>query len=315
MRRDITPEDLALYALHLLDEDESFAVEQFVATSPEARHELALLRGDLATYALATEKVVPPALAKQKLMKGLLRERKPAPHHAPELIEERLTETLVTVAHTEKTETIFEVPQSVPAQEPQLLRSFGYASASTEDEEQPKPQRNGWLWALAGLGWATAAAAGVFLFLQVRDNEHLRDTVNSQSAALSIANESAERAQLAWDTITSTSSQRFTLTKVDVRLPATARVFYLPERGALVFQASNLEPLPPQKTYELWLIPSGDNPLPMAAGTFKPDINGNATMMLPPDIPKGITASKFGVTMENDGGATEPSKPILMIGQ
>jgi anti-sigma-K factor RskA len=87
---------------------------------------------------------------------------------------------------------------------------------------------------------------------------------------------------------------------------------YLRSRGALIFSASNLRPLPPDKTYELWVIPAnGSAPIP--AGTFEPDAKGMASVLLP-HLPKGVQAKAFGVTMENAGGSTTPTLPILLAG-
>jgi anti-sigma-K factor RskA len=83
-------------------------------------------------------------------------------------------------------------------------------------------------------------------------------------------------------------------------------------RGALVFTANHLVPLPPNKTYELWVIPANGN-APIPAGTFKPDTHGMASVLLP-HLPKGVDAKAFGVTMENTGGSTTPTLPILLAG-
>jgi hypothetical protein len=97
-----------------------------------------------------------------------------------------------------------------------------------------------------------------------------------------------------------------------LRDSAAAEDVYLKERGALVFTASNLVPLPANKTYELWVIPaSGTAPIP--AGTFQPDAHGMASVLLP-NLPKGIEAKAFGVTMEKAGGSTTPTLPILLAG-
>lgn len=291
-RRDITAEDLALYAMHLLSEEERFAVEQFLATSPEARQELAVIRGDLASFAMGVEMHSPPALARQRLMKEVAREKRAVPFAGFEQEE--------AAPHL--------APQS--EDEPQFLRSYQDA-----EEDQPIVENRGWLGIIfPWVGWAAAAGLAFFAMSIMHDRDQLQARVRRQASELSIANESAERAQLVMDTLTAASAQKFVLTKVDIQPPATARVAYLPERGSLLFQGSNLDPLPDAKTYELWLIPSGDDAKPIAAGTFKPDHQGFAQIMLP-DMPKGLTVSKFGVTIEDDGGAQEPTMPIVMIGQ
>ncbi len=117
------------------------------------------------------------------------------------------------------------------------------------------------------------------------------------------------------EAMTDPAAMRVTLTMA----PATpappvpqGRVTYVAERGTLIFLASNMEPLQPYKTYELWLIPAdGHDPIP--AGTFHPDERGNASVIMPP-LPKGIEAKAFGVTVEDEGGSQTPTMPIIMAG-
>jgi anti-sigma-K factor RskA len=88
------------------------------------------------------------------------------------------------------------------------------------------------------------------------------------------------------------------------------KAMYLPRQGALLFMASNLAPLPAQKTYQLWLVPMQGAPIP--AGTFRPDLKGSAMVMDPP-IPKGMTAKMFAVTVEAAGGSQTPTMPMVMM--
>ncbi len=88
---------------------------------------------------------------------------------------------------------------------------------------------------------------------------------------------------------------------------------YSSSQGKLVFTASNLAPVPNGKVYELWILPRyGGAPIP--AGTFTPSPNGNAAVIYP-QIPAGVEASGFGVTLEKAGGATTPTMPILLSGE
>jgi anti-sigma-K factor RskA len=51
---------------------------------------------------------------------------------------------------------------------------------------------------------------------------------------------------------------------------------------------------------------------PMPVGTFKPNERGQVTMHH--DMPPGTEAKAFGVTIENEGGATTPTMPIILSG-
>jgi anti-sigma-K factor RskA len=103
------------------------------------------------------------------------------------------------------------------------------------------------------------------------------------------------------------------VTLVSVKTPPQpqGKAFYLRNRSSLVFVANNMPSLPPQKAYELWLIPVEGAPIP--AGVFKPDARGSATVVNPP-LPPGTQAKAFAITVENEAGATTPTMPIVMMG-
>jgi len=107
------------------------------------------------------------------------------------------------------------------------------------------------------------------------------------------------------------SPARAGVARAGVREPA-GKAIYMPRNGALVFMASNLAPLAPAKTYELWLVPMhGEKPMP--AGMFKPDPQGNAVVMMPP-LTAGVEARTFAVTIEPEGGSATPTLPMVLVG-
>ena len=297
-RREFTSDDLALYAMQLLEPEEMRAVEAFLETSAEAREELARTSGDLAAFALSAEAHEPPATARQRLLKQVAREKKAVPFAAFDTNVERQTAAPAQIFRSHESDSV----------------ETGDDGSASDDDRFNEPGRGVFGLVFPWVGWATAAAVAVFSLSLYKERDSLREKVGTQAAALSAASESAERAQLVLDTMVSPSTQRFTLTKTNIKPPSTGRVLYLATRGSLVFQGSNLDPLPAEKTYELWLIPSGEGAQPIPAGTFKPDQRGYASVILS-DLPKGVVASKFGVTIEDEGGAQTPTIPIVMIGQ
>ena len=90
--RRITSEDLALFAMQLLPEEERAEVAAYVAQSAEARKELAEIQGDLATYALTAEMHAAPVQARERLMRQVAREKKAIPIDLPPVREARATE-------------------------------------------------------------------------------------------------------------------------------------------------------------------------------------------------------------------------------
>ncbi len=121
-----------------------------------------------------------------------------------------------------------------------------------------------------------------------------------------------ERAREVVSTLTSTDAMRVTLVAAAQTPPQPqGKAIYVRERASLIFLASNLASLPPQKAYELWLIPTNGAPIP--AGVFKPDARGSATVIQPP-LPAGVEAKAFAITIEPEQGSATPTMPIVMMG-
>jgi anti-sigma-K factor RskA len=85
----------------------------------------------------------------------------------------------------------------------------------------------------------------------------------------------------------------------------TIRVVWSGDRAAIV--GSALPEAPAGRAYELWLIGADGRPLPM--GLLDPADGGALTGVVALDA--DAVPSAWGVTIEDDGGATVPSEPIL----
>jgi len=92
--------------------------------------------------------------------------------------------------------------------------------------------------------------------------------------------------------------------------PPKGKVFVNPSQGVLLI-ASHLPKPPAGKTYEMWVVPKGGK-APLPAGTFQSDDAGNAM-----HIQRGAVdvnaAAAVAVTLENEGGASTPTQPILIV--
>ncbi len=316
----VTAEDLYLYAMGLLDDAESQRLEAFLLQSPEARTELANVRGDLALLALTSEQQTPPALTRQRLLKQVARERKTSAAGAIPAVQAVAIPTPAPVPPQQSAQF---PPQSLPKTRTGALTPIqpeSYASTDTplpfrssHNEEETKPRRGFLGSVMPWAGWAVAAGLAVSTWSFCRRSETMQDQVTFANTNASRAKLTSAKAEEVLNTMRSAASQRFVLTKQNIQPVPSARVTYLAENGSLVFQGSSLDPLPPYKTYELWLIPAGAGRQPIPAGTFKPDDHGYASILLP-ELPKGVVAGTFGVTMEDDGGSATPTLPILMIG-
>lgn len=306
----VTAEDLYLYAMHLLEPEEHGRLQEFLQHSPEARAELANVRGDLALLAITAEQQAPPALSRQRLLKGIAREKKTG--EAPARAERQTTQHVFP-----SSPLAGGVPAETAARLPPM-KDGTYTSASdttlpvrSYDEEAPR--RSIFEIVFPWAGWAVAAGLAVGSFGLWHRNQAMQDQVAFANAKAARAVTESARAQSVLDILHNDKAQRFQLTKQSSQPIASARVTYVAENGALIFQGNNLDQLPQDKVYELWLIPAGEGRAPIPAGTFKPDERGYASLILP-EVPKGLTASTFGVTMEEIGGSKTPTLPILMIG-
>jgi hypothetical protein len=179
----------------------------------------------------------------------------------------------------------------------------------------PVPEKKTSLWeSMFGSGRWSPALAGAFALLLVAvgvDDLHQRAQIGpllheAQNGAI----DSAQLNQL-MELLTSPQVKKVALHQGSVAAPE-GRVVYAARTGKLLLTASNLNPLPAGKVYELWILqPGGKKPL--AAGTFAPDSTGNAAMILA-DAPAGLTVQGFGVTIENTGGSDTPTSPIVLSG-
>jgi anti-sigma-K factor RskA len=169
------------------------------------------------------------------------------------------------------------------------------------------PRGSWWGW----LGWAAAAAVVIFALSLWRENSALRQTLASASSRVETSTRELEELRKIAAPILQPEAQRVTLVAAKAPAQPQGKAFYLRNRGSLVFLANNMPPLPPQKAYELWLIPTNGAPIP--AGVFKPDARGNASLVNPP-LPAGTEAKAFAITLENEAGSSIPTMPILMVG-
>ncbi len=164
-----------------------------------------------------------------------------------------------------------------------------------------------WGW----LGWAATVAMMVFAASLWKENAALQQGVlTARSQAAQSTRELEELRRIAAPII-SPETQRVTLVAMKTPPQPQGKAFYLRNRGSLIFVANNMPALPPQKAYELWLIPTEGAPI--AAGVFKPDAHGSATVVNPP-LPAGAEAKAFAITVENEAGSNAPTTPVLMMG-
>ena len=187
-------------------------------------------------------------------------------------------------------------------------RTGGVVAAPVISMDSKSPARKAALW----IGWLAAAASLLFAFSLQQKVRELNDQLAQQKQAAEQQAAANARSQQVLDVLTAPSAKRVLLTASKAKPEPTGRAVYLAENGGLVFQANDLGQLAADKTYELWVIPAnGQAPIP--AGLFRPDATGSASVVLP-QLPKGVPAKAFGVTIEKAEGSTTPTAPIILVG-
>jgi anti-sigma-K factor RskA len=152
----------------------------------------------------------------------------------------------------------------------------------------------------------------VFAIMLWKENARQRDRIEALRTDTAQNQATLEEAKHLLALLTDPSAMHVTLVAEPSKPQPEGKAIYMPRNGALVFMGSNLAPLPPQKTYELWLMPmQGGKPMP--AGTFTPDPHGNAMVMMPPMSP-GVEPKMFAVTIEPAGGSPTPTMPMVLAG-
>lgn len=321
-----TPEDLALFALGSLPPDEAAAIRTHSSDCKECRAEISQLHLDLAHLALDVPAAQPSAGARQRFMARVENEaslpgfRESAAAAGRKLVAmpsapARNAEKADSISPASRPRAFSLMPWLIPGIvaavcvlvavaagiENRILRErvqhLSQVSQQLEAKSQQLEAKTGQLEAKAQRTEADARRTGVSA--QRTDANAQRIEANAQRASEVLA------------LLTAPNVQRVTLTAGKKPPQPTGHASYLRERGQLVFIANNLAALPQGKIYELWLIPVSGGPIP--AGTFAPDTQGSASVVFP-QLPAGVEAKAFGVTVEPEGGSSAPTSAILLQG-
>jgi len=165
------------------------------------------------------------------------------------------------------------------------------------------------LWGV--LGWIATAAMIVVASALWWWNSVLSFNVQILSTQLEREKAQSEQARRVAEILDAPDAASYVVMPVSMKaMPPSGKAIYSRDRRGLIFIASNLNPIPAQKAYELWLIPMQGAPIP--AGMFKPDAHGGAMVMNPP-LPAGVEAKAFAITIEPEQGSVTPTPPIVMM--
>jgi anti-sigma-K factor RskA len=269
-------EDFELLAIGVLDGDEKAALEHHLSECGECQSRLADARGRMAMLALSAPQVSPSPELRQRLIIGFQE------------------------WHAKAERTWGAQAGTPPAPAVPLPRA-----------RETRYTRSAPLWAAAGF---VLLAAAVWLAVEnyrlAAELARLETTHQQLADSEQRLRQHSARAEAALDILTAPDTVKVELTPLAARPVPHGKALYNLSRG-LLFYAANLRALPPDRTYELWLIPAEG--APVDAGIFNPDGHGNGQVILP-ELPPGLVAKAFAVTVEPAGGVPAPTGPKVLVG-
>lgn len=200
---------------------------------------------------------------------------------------------------------------------PQAARQRLLAALADEPQKR-RAYREGIVLGVLRRRWLTFAPIAAALLLVIfslllwRTNARLQSRLERTQADLDQTKQELRDEQELVKLFNAPDTVRVTLVAAKASRQPKAKTLYGPKMGHIVMSADNMEPLPPDKVYELWLLPmSGAAPMP--AGTFKPNPKGHAMMDHWMES-AGTAAKGFAITVEPEGGSQTPTEPIMMSG-
>jgi hypothetical protein len=138
-------------------------------------------------------------------------------------------------------------------------------------------------------------------------NEEVRAARDDANRQIAEARQLAQRAETVSAILTAPDLIRFNLTST-LADGSSAQVLWSRSRG-VVLSGSRLPGPGPEKTYQLWLVTSGQS---VSAGVFAPDETGRATLVVdpPPKVPGPVMGA--AITLEPAGGRQTPTGQMLL---
>jgi len=286
----IPAEDFDLLALGALEPGELQAAEEHVRGCNQCLRDMAAAQARMAIFALSAPQKKPSSQIKEQLMARIA--------VTPQLAS---TQGPTVVAGSAST------PRAVDLQAP-----GPYVEGRGAAPIRP-PRKPAWTFAWTGLilGLATAS---ILLWVGNarlgRETEILRqETAQLQQNTAQLQQEEDQNSTLL-HLFTAHDTVQVALAPASGQNAGAARVEYNSHRG-LLFYSGNLPAPPAGRNYQLWLVPVSGNPI--SAGVFTPNREGRATIVLP-QLPAGVAAKAFAVTIEPAGGVPQPTGPRLQIG-
>lgn len=155
----------------------------------------------------------------------------------------------------------------------------------------------------AAAGLVVALAAGFYA-------RSLQNSLAEETARRQTAEVEAERLRSSLASVTSPQNRAVSLDGLEAAASARATAFLDRENRRLFLYVENLPALPPDRTYQVWLLVDGT---PVSVGTFDVDSDGGARLDGEP-LPAFEGRVSVAVTVEPAGGVPQPTGPMVLLG-
>jgi len=202
---------------------------------------------------------------------------------------------------------VLDAARSTPQKTPALQAMDGGADAS-KPTRRPASAPSLLPWFAAAAALVVAVGLGV-LMQQAEDRRQVaeRELATTEAAVAELETELAER-----------DSLLATFLGPDVRTaslsatgqPPSARLFWNTSTATLLVAAFDLPPAEKGRTYQLWGIPEGENPVSL--GTFQTGPDGTAVFRR--QAPEGLDFQLGAVSEEPAGGSPQPTTTPILVG-
>ncbi len=121
-----------------------------------------------------------------------------------------------------------------------------------------------------------------------------------------------ERAQRTETILADPGSKRVQLATKTANLPGV-RAYWNPQLG-IVLTGAKVPAPQGNRTLQLWLVPKGLGAKPISAGIFRPDAQGNLTLLVT-NLPAGIAdTAALAISDEPEGGSPQPTATPIWVG-
>jgi hypothetical protein len=267
---------LAGYALDDLSNEEVIALQEYLATHPDALlEEVTQLQNTLALLPLGLPDVVkPPIDLKTKILAAA----------APRTIEENKEQVSKVVA-------INSVPVSLPV-------------IATPERSRT---RRSWLPIMGSIAAAAIAGLGIQSYRLQQEIAQLRQTIAAQQVP---QQSNTTRYQQAVAMMTESKGRMLNLSGSGPAAGATGNVVVSPSEKRAMLMLQKMPPAPPGKVYHLWAMVDGSK---VSCIQFTPEADGQVLMQLPAD--RWNNAVGVVITIEPEKSDAQPVGEMIMSGQ